>query len=294
MADDDEDLWPPFYLSGGQSAQEQRVQHRMRHLREQHLREHGKRPPGRASSLSRDEIVRAALAVADAEGPQAISMRRIARELNAGTMSLYWYVSSKEELLDLMLDAMYGELTETEITGDLRADLRTMALSLRAMLRRHRWVMPFMAGRPPMGPKSLRNVERSLGIFAAANLTGEAVMTALMSVLTYVLGTVGREQQEERSQQDQERAQQRLGLSDDEMHNVYWEFLQQVMASGRYPNFTEMIKLGVDPDARETMDERFEFGLDCLLDGIVARLRPTVLAPGGAASQTPPPLAPPA
>jgi hypothetical protein len=48
------------------------------------------------------------------------------------------------------------------------------------------------------------------------------------------------------------------------------------MASGHYPNFTEMIKLGVDPDARETMDERFEFGLDCLLDGIVARLRPTV------------------
>jgi hypothetical protein len=192
-----------------------------------------------------------------------------------------------------MLDAMYGELTETEITGDLRADLRTMALSLRAMLRRHRWVMPFMAGRPPVGPKSLRNIERSLGIFAAANLTGEAVMTALMSILTYVLGTVGREQQEERSQQDQERVQQRLGLSDDEMHNVYWEFLQQVMASGRYPNFTEMIKLGVDPDARETMDERFEFGLDCLLDGIIARLTPSVLAPG-AEPPRPPTQAPPA
>jgi AcrR family transcriptional regulator len=269
VADDDEDLWPPFFLSGGQSAQEQRVQHRM-----QHLREHGKRPPGRAGSLSRDEIVRTALAVADAEGPHAISMRRIARELNAGTMSLYWYVSSKEELLDLMLDALYGELAETEITGDLRADLRTMAVSQRDMLRRHRWVMPFMAGRPPVGPKSLRNIERSLGIFAATGLTGETVMTALMSILTYVLGAVGREQQEERSQQDQERAQQRLGLSRDEMGNIYWEFLQQVMASGRYPNFTEMIKLGVDPDARETMDERFEFGLDCLLDGIMARLGP--------------------
>jgi AcrR family transcriptional regulator len=199
-------------------------------------------------------------------------MRRIARELNAGTMSLYWYVSSKEELLDLMLDAMYGELTEAEITGDLRADLRTMAISQRAMLRRHRWVMPFMAGRPPMGPKALRNVERALGIFAAAGVTGAEAMTALMSVLTYVLGAVGREQQEERSRQDQERAQQRLGLSEDEMRDIYWEFLQRVMASGRYPNFTEMVKQGLDPDAEETMDERFEFGLDCLLDGIMLRL----------------------
>src|SRR5579875_1122941 len=217
VADDGEDLWPPFYLSGGQSAQEQRVQHRM-----QHLREHGKRPPGRASTLSRDEIVRTALAVADAEGPNAISMRRIARELNAGTMSLYWYVSSKEELLDLMLDAIHGELTETEITGDLRADLRAMAVTQRAMLRRHSWVMPFTAGRPPMGPKSLRNIERSLGIFAAAGVTGPAAMTALMSLVTYVLGVAGREQQEARSQQDQERTRDRLELSEDELRQVYW------------------------------------------------------------------------
>jgi AcrR family transcriptional regulator len=270
VADDDEDLWPPFYRPGrGQSAQEQRVQHRL-----QGLRDHGKRPPGRAGSLSRDEIVRTALAVADAEGPNSISMRRIASELNAGTMSLYWYVSSKEELLDLMLDALYGELAETEVTGDLRADLRQMAIAQRAMLRRHRWVMPFMAGRPPMGPKSLRNVEHSLGIFAAAGVTGEDVMTALMSVVTYVLGAVGREQQEEQSQQHREREQQRLGLSADETRDVYWEFLQRVMSSGRYPHFTEMVKLGVDPDARETMDERFEFGLDCLLDGIMTRLGP--------------------
>jgi hypothetical protein len=56
------------------------------------------------------------------------------------------------------------------------------------------------------------------------------------------------------------------------MRQVYWEFMQRVMASGRYPNFTEMISEGVDPDALETQDERFEFGLDCLLDGIMARL----------------------
>ena len=269
MADDDEDFWAPFHLSGrpGRTAQEQRIQHRM-----QGLRDHGKRPPGRTGTLSRDEIVRTAIAVADAEGPHSISMRRIASELDAGTMSLYWYVASKEELLDLMLDAIHGELTETRITGDLRADLRAMAVTQRAMLRRHSWVMPFTAGRPPMGPKSLRNIERSLGIFAAAGVTGPAAMTALMSVVTYVLGVAGREQQEARSQQDQERTRDRLELSEDEMRQVYWEFLQRVIASGRYPHFAEMIKEGVDPDALETQDERFEFGLDCLLDGIMTRL----------------------
>jgi hypothetical protein len=63
----------------------------------------------RSAALSRDEIVRTAIGVADAEGADAISMRRIARELGSGTMSLYWHVTSKDELLDLMIDAITGE-----------------------------------------------------------------------------------------------------------------------------------------------------------------------------------------
>jgi AcrR family transcriptional regulator len=260
VTDGDEELWPPFYPSRRPG------------------RDRGQRP-ARGRALSRDEIVRTAIAVADAEGPHSISMRRIARELNTGAMSLYWHVSSKDELLDLMLDAIHGELIETAATGDVRADLRAMALSQRAMLRRHNWVMPFITGRPPMGPNSLRNIERALGIFAHARVPGETAMTMLTSVITYVIGAVGREQQEERSQLDQDRAGDRLGLSPEEMHEVFWEFMQRIMESGRYPNFTEMIKTGVDPDALESQDERFEFGLDCLLDGIVTRLGRS-LAPG--------------
>jgi len=285
VPDDDDELWPPFYPPrrpersgrGGRSPadrREEQVQDRVARMWDQ-----GRPPAHRGRALSRDEIVRTAIAVADAEGPHAISMRRIARELNAGAMSLYWHVSSKEELLDLMLDAIHGEITDVKITGDVRADLRALAVSQRELLRRHRWVMPFMAGRPPMGPKSLRNIERSLGVFAGHNLPGMTAMNMLTTVITYVMGVVGREQQEERSQQDTERAQERLGLSGEEMRDVFWQFMQQVMESGRYPNFTEMIKQGVDPDAIETQDERFEFGLDCLLDGLVARLGP---ATGGA------------
>ena len=93
-------------------------------------------PPRRDRGLSRAEIVRAAIAVADAEGPEAISMRRIAREVRAGVMSLYWYVSSKEELLDLMLDAIEAEIEVPDPSGDWRADLGVFAHRTRDSLRR--------------------------------------------------------------------------------------------------------------------------------------------------------------
>jgi AcrR family transcriptional regulator len=267
VADDDE-LWPPFYLSGRiDSPREQRIQGRV-----QGIKEHGRRPPSRGRALSRDEIVRTAIAVADAEGPDAISMRRIARELNAGAMSLYWHVSAKEELLDLMLDVVQGEMAVPERTGDLRADLRAMAIGQRESLYRHRWVMPFMGGRPPMGPKALRNTEQALGLFASCQIDGATTMTVLMSVTTYVMGAVLREQQEERNQQNQDRVQERSGLTPEEMHKVFGEFLDRVKESGRYPNLTAMMDQGVDPDAVETRDERFEFGLDCLLDGVISRV----------------------
>ena len=275
MADDDEDLWPPFYLAGrNDSSHEQRIQDRM-----QGMRDRGRTPPGRVRSLSRDEIVRTAVGIADSEGPEAISMRRIARELNAGAMSLYWHVGSKQELLDLMLDAVQGEMAMPARSGDLRADLRAMAIAQRASLDRHRWVMPFMGGRPPLGPKALRNVEQALALFAPRAVDGVTMMTALMSILTYVMGTVLREQQEERNQRDQDRAQERYGLTPEEMGKVFGAYIARVRESGRYPNLTAMMDEGVDPDALETQQERFLFGLDCLLDGIMARLAAPAPAP---------------
>ena len=108
--------------------------------------------PRRDRGLSRAEIVAAAIAVADAEGPDAISMRRIARELRAGPMSLYWHVGSKEELLDLMLESIETEVEAPEPSGDWRADLRAFAHQARAGMLRHRWAMEFLGGRPPSGP----------------------------------------------------------------------------------------------------------------------------------------------
>src|SRR5207245_4779395 len=132
----------------GQASREEAHERRIAGHVQKH-RDRGTQPPRRDRGLSRDEIVRAAIAVADAEGPEAISMRRIAREVGAGVMSLYWYVSSKEELLDLMLDAIEAEIEVPEPTGDWRADLGAFARRPRAALRQHRWAAESVGSRRP-------------------------------------------------------------------------------------------------------------------------------------------------
>jgi AcrR family transcriptional regulator len=243
---------------------------RLRAHVEEDIKRGGRHLPRRADALSRDQIVRAAIAVADAEGAEAVSMRRIARELNAGTMSLYWHIGSKEELLDLMIDEVQAETQIPGPSGDWRADLRELALNTRKALHRHRWMADFMGGRPPMGPKSLQNLERALASLDGLGLGAAEAITAVMTVATYTLGTVLREVQEIKGEayQDMELA----GLSDAERMAVVREFADRVRATGRYPHLAALIDSGVDPDSPETRQARFEYGLDCLLDGIAARL----------------------
>ena len=265
--EDEQDLWPPFYLAGrgGRAARDQGLHdHVRRH------REHGSGPPRRARSLSRAEIVRAAIAVADAEGPDAISMRRIARELNAGAMSLYWHVASKEELLDRMLDAVDGEMQAPEPTGDWRADLAAIARNQRAALHRHRWIMDFIGGRPPTGPNQLRNAERGLAALDGAGVGRGDAIGILMAVGTYATGAFLREVQEMRAEQDWKREVESAG--EEEIAKLMAEYWGSLRASGRYPRLMELADAGIDPDAADTRDERFEFGLSCLLDGIAGRL----------------------
>src|SRR6266568_2543360 len=258
------------YPRSGRTAREEAHEQRIAGHVQRH-RERGSQPPRRDRGLSRDEIVRAAIAVADAEGPDAISMRRIARELNAGAMSLYWYVGSKEELLDLILDAIEAEIEVPESSGDWRADLGVLAHRTRAAMSRHRWAMEFIGSRPPSGPNDARNLERLLRLLdglADARLT----MDVFGTVATYVMGAVMREAQEMRVQRDQERAL--ADLTEAEIQAQRERYRTWFEASGRYPRIVRLMESGVDPDDPATRDERFQFGLDCVLDGIAARLAP--------------------
>ena len=275
MDEYDEEPWPfrqppRGYPRPGRASREETREHRLAGHMQQH-RERGAPAPRRDRGLSRAEIVATAIAVADAEGPDAISMRRIARELRAGPMSLYWHVGSKEELLDLMLESIEAEVEAPEPSGDWRADFRAFARRARAGMLRHRWAMEFLGGRPPSGPNDARNLERLLGMLDGLGLDARTTMDILGTLGTYVMGAVIREAQEIRGQRDQELAE--ADLTTDELQAERDRFRKWFEASGRYPRIARMLEAGIDPDDPETRDERFEFGLDCVLDGIAARLQ---------------------
>ena len=275
MDAEDEEPWPfsrypRAYPRPGRAAGEPENEQRIAGHVQRH-RERRAQPPRRDRGLSRAEIVSTAIAVADAEGPDAISMRRIARELDAGAMSLYWYLGSKEELLDLMLESIEAEIEPPEPSGDWRADLRAFARRTRAAMSRHRWALEFIGSRPPSGPNDARNLERLLSLFDGLALDDARLsMDIFGTVATYVLGAVMREAQEMRGEQD--RAQAEANLTEEEIRAERERYYQWFEASGRYPRITRLMESDVDPDDPATRDERFEFGLDCVLDGIAARL----------------------
>ena len=194
---DSDDLWPPVRTgvaarsrrpfppaAGVPAARAPRGQGSGQGGRDQRGRGRSRRHP----SLSSDEIVDAAIAIADADGADAVSMRRIAQVLRSGTMSLYWHVASKEHLLELMLDTMLAEVEVPEPTGDWQADLRAQARSTRTALLRHRWVMDFIGARPPLGPNTLRNLDRSLATLGGLDIDTATAINVLQTVNTYVIG----------------------------------------------------------------------------------------------------------
>jgi AcrR family transcriptional regulator len=267
-----DELWPPF------SAVARRHDGRpgQREGPRQRPRGRDRNRPG--PSLSRAEIVDAAIAIADADGADAVSMRRIAQALRSGTMSLYWHVANKDELLDLMLDALNAEVEVPEPTGDWRADLRALARSHSAMLRRHLWVMDFIGGRPPLGPNTLLNMEHSLTVLDGMGLDVTSSLRVLETVLTYVVGAVLRETQEAGSPQ---RVQELADISVEEWEPLRAAWRDRLAADGRFGHVVRFLDQRIDPDAEETRDERFEFGLDCVLAGIAATLPATAAPPQG-------------
>jgi AcrR family transcriptional regulator len=213
-------------------------------------------------ALSREQIIRAAINIADTEGAQGITMRRIATELGAAAMSLYRHVFSKEDLLDLMLDDVFGEIALPEQpSGDWRADLQALAYASRDVFKRHPWLLPLLTSRPNIGPNYLRWFEFSLA--AIADLGFDiTTMAQIVSMLGgYVTAVVGYEVAEEEHNR-------RTGLTEDDKRMYATPYVETIIASGRYPNFARFFTAGVAIDP----EQGFAFGLDCLLDGLAARM----------------------
>ncbi|AEW98610.1 TetR family transcriptional regulator (plasmid) [Streptantibioticus cattleyicolor NRRL 8057 = DSM 46488] len=210
--------------------------------------------------LSEEKIVRCAIEMADADGIDALSMRRIATRLGTGTTSLYRHITGKEELIELMVDAVHGEHPAPAATGDdWRAQLADAARGFRAALLRHPWLAQQAARRPALGPNVVARTDRVLGIAALATDDPTLAGMVVELVNTYVLGHTGAELAELE-------AQRATGMTENEWRESVGVYVRQVVESGRYPHFNRRVLEADDPDA----DARFEFGLHCLLTGIAA------------------------
>jgi AcrR family transcriptional regulator len=207
-----------------------------------------------------DRIVESAVALADTEGVDAVSMRRVASELGVGTMSLYRYVETKDDLLDLMTDQVMGEALTTPDDPALgwRFRLRALALRYRQVMLRHPWAVQITATRPPLGPNVLRNTERLLATLDGLGLTIEQMSALSGTVVSYVRGAVVSEIAEAE-------VARRTGQTEDEYRATVGPYLMQVLAQGRHPLLARFVH-EVD-DALGPAD-MFEQGLDWVLDGV--------------------------
>jgi AcrR family transcriptional regulator len=222
-------------------------------------------PGTRRARFSREQIAAAALAIADAEGFEAVSMRRIAADLGAGTMSLYRYISAKDDLVALMDDALMGEslVPDGELPSDWRAALALIARQTRAALLRHPWAVVSLQGRGAagqdgsFGPNGLRHFEQSLAALDSAPLDVVAKMELLTIVDDYVMGSVLRTgEMQSRHETDPEAAAPIM------------EFITAQLATGAFPRIAA---LSQDPAAAgltdpDRVEARFERGLALLIE----------------------------
>lgn len=227
-------------------------------------------PTSRAAlaPLSRERIVRAAIVLADGEGLAAVSLRNVGAALDAGPMRLYGYITSKEELLDLMADAVYATMLSDDDpaipTADWRGALRAMARRIRHAAERHPWFVDLIGGRPNLGPHGLAFTEASLAALGRAPGFGDInrVLATVRAVNAYVIGAI-------RGAANDWRAEQATGLDEAAWQQATWPYLQRMLATGRFPNIERVVQDVVHP----TPDEQFEQGLTLLLDGVAKQLK---------------------
>jgi AcrR family transcriptional regulator len=227
-------------------------------------------PGARRARFTREQIAEAALAVADKEGFDAVSMRRVAAELGAGTMTLYHYVRTKDDLIALMDNAIMGELLipDGEMPSDWREALTLIARRTRDAFARHPWSLQSM-GEAQMGPNSMQHVEQSVAAVAALDLDLTTTFEIIGFVDEYVFGYAMRRR--DPGPQDPQARERWLTQAA--------EYIEAELASGDYPHLEEIVPEGGMAEIWELMQEseaaedRFERGLTRLLDGIALDLK---------------------
>jgi len=223
-------------------------------------------PPTRQRSLGREEIVRAAIALADEYGPGALTMHAVAARLGSySAMALYRYVQSKDGLVDLMLDEATAEIPLPARPGqDWRTDLLELAGATRQMTKRHTWYPALFHTRPPAGPHMMARLEFMLTVLTRGGASLTDAMTYAALIDRHIYGSGLQEATEARMTREQ-------GLEEPAaLASAFAAVRDLAASSGRYPNLTTWLAAPAGPSA----DEQFELGLGFLLDGIASLLAP--------------------
>ncbi|SDG13223.1 regulatory protein, tetR family [Sinosporangium album] len=225
----------------------------------------GAQPRRTDRDLSREQIVRAAIEILDAEGLDALSMRRLGAKLNAGATSIYWHVATKMDVLDLVLDEVLGEVEIPE-RGDWILAVSVTAHSLRETLFRHPWAAALISSRPNQGPHAVDMAERVFGIFESAGFKALDASLALTAVVSFTVGlTVS-----DITWQGMVAAS---GVSEEEWRRQSNEVTRQTISTR--PRLRAFLDTQSHLDDETLLVMRFNFGLQCLLDGLAARLNKT-------------------
>ncbi len=218
----------------------------------------------RKPRLSRGDIARTAVRIADEEGLEALSMRRLAAELDVGTMSIYHYVRTKDELMTLVMDELMGEICVPErvrMPKGWREAVTLIARHTRDALQRHPWVFD-ITDDPPIGPNSMRHADQTMAALAGLDASTELMLDLMMAVDEYVFGYC---------------LHARNNLQADESADPsVMRYMEDLLATGEYPALRALVGTdGFEATWRRLGDQmrdsrRFERNLDRLLDGFEA------------------------
>jgi AcrR family transcriptional regulator len=206
---------------------------------------------GRPAQHSRAGITAVALAIADREGLDALSMRRVAAELGTGAASLYRYVRTREELLDMMTDAAGAEYGLPAPSGDWLADLLAVGEQARAIFRRHRWLAALTLTRPAIiGPNGLALIEHVLEMLRP-HPAGIAAKLEAFAILNGITAAFALQEQSNPDFQERNAA-----------------YLQHAVASGEHPRLAELITQAGQPTGEQPAD-RYPDLMARILTGIL-------------------------
>jgi AcrR family transcriptional regulator len=230
-------------------------------------------PAERKPRYTREQIAGTALRIADQEGFDAVTMKRIAAELGAATMTVYYYVRNKNDIVALMHDAIMGDclIPDSELPADWRAAIVAVARRTRQVLIAHPWSMSSMT-EAQFGPNAMRHLEQCLAALAGLGLPAQARLEIITTVDDLVFGNVLR------SVESLTRAA--AAEADPDLVTAGMEYGRSLLESGEFPQLTAMYTESIrEPDqaagpamTEDALASEFERALASLLDGIAARM----------------------